>query len=214
MAAIRLGRWSATMELATRLEWRPAHSGSVAVTWTRAPEHRPGILSAWNGSWRLTHLTARRIKATRLKRLILQTIPGAARFRRGASWATSCKRLLKLRKPLAFRWWWPPAMTVRLAAASTPSAMVPKPGRRHGTLHPTRSGRWSMAPIPLLALAAVALLLSMAVTVRSRISLLPARAFARLGTVPTATMQLFRAHPWRLRTLPEPRRCYGLPFRV
>lgn len=128
--------------------------------------------------------------------------------------ATSYKPLLKLRKPLVFRWWWRPAMMVRLAAASTPLAMVPKPDRRHGMLHPTRSGRWLMAPIPLLALAAVALLPSMAVTVRSRISLLPARAFAHVGTVRTATMQRFRAHPWRLRTLPELLRCYGRPFPV
>ena len=66
----------------TRSAWRPAQSGSVAVTWTRATAHQPGTSSAWNFSWRLTHSAARRTKATRPKRLILPTTRGVARLRR------------------------------------------------------------------------------------------------------------------------------------
>ena len=55
MAPIQSARWSATMALATRLEWRPAQSGSVAVTWTRAPARQPGTSSAWSGFLRRIH---------------------------------------------------------------------------------------------------------------------------------------------------------------
>jgi hypothetical protein len=48
-------RRSATMAWATRLEWRPAQNGSVAVTWTRAMAHRRGTSSAWNFSSHPTH---------------------------------------------------------------------------------------------------------------------------------------------------------------
>ena len=104
MAVIPSARRSATMAAPTRLEWRPAQNGSVAVTWTRATAHRPGTSSAWNFSWRLTHWAARRTKATRPKRLILPSTPGVARLRRVASPATSCKLLLKLKKLLVSRW--------------------------------------------------------------------------------------------------------------
>ena len=45
-------RWSATTARVTRSGWRPAQSGLVAVTWTRATARRPGTSSAWNGSLR------------------------------------------------------------------------------------------------------------------------------------------------------------------
>ena len=71
MAAIPRAQRSATMAAPTRSGWRPAQSGSVAVTWTREMAHQPGTSSAWNSSLRLTHSTARRTKATRPKRPIL-----------------------------------------------------------------------------------------------------------------------------------------------
>src|SRR3954451_8360235 len=40
----------ATMEAPIKLEWRRAHSGLAAATWTRVLVPRPGTLSAWTSS--------------------------------------------------------------------------------------------------------------------------------------------------------------------
>ena len=50
MALTPPARWSATTARVTKSAWRPARSGLVAVTWTRAPAHRPDISSACSGS--------------------------------------------------------------------------------------------------------------------------------------------------------------------
>ena len=92
---------SATTAAATRSGWRPAQSGSVAVTWTRATARRPDTSSAWNFSSRLTRSTARRTKATRPRRPTLPSTPGVARLRKVVR-LTHCKLLLKLKPLLAF----------------------------------------------------------------------------------------------------------------
>ena len=53
---------------------------------------------------RLTRFTARRTKATRLKRLILRITPGVAQLRKGALPAASCRPLLKLKKLRVSKW--------------------------------------------------------------------------------------------------------------
>jgi hypothetical protein len=133
MAAIRLAQRSETMAAPIRLGWRPAQSGLLAVTWTRATARRQHIWSAWNFSSRLTRSAARRTKATRPKRLILQSIPGPARSRRVVLSATSCRPLLKLKLLLVFKWWLPPVM---------PAPLVPLCQTRHRFMR--RPTRWEL----------------------------------------------------------------------
>jgi hypothetical protein len=70
MEVTPLARQLGTMVAPTRLGWRPAQNGSVAVTWIRATAHQPDTSSAWSFSWRLTRSAAHRMKATRPRRLI------------------------------------------------------------------------------------------------------------------------------------------------
>src|SRR6266550_3674580 len=79
----------------TKLEWRQARNGLVAVTWkTMARAHQPGTSSAWSFSWLLTRLAARQTKATRRRHLTLLSTPGVARPRKGAQPATNCESRL------------------------------------------------------------------------------------------------------------------------
>ena len=133
MAAIQQAQRSETMAGPTRSAWRPAQSGLLAVTWTRATAHRRHIWSAWNFSSRLTRSAARRTKATRPKHPILQSIPGPARSRRVVLSATSCKLPLKPRKLLVSKWWLPRVM---------PAPLVPLCQTRHRFMR--RPTRWEL----------------------------------------------------------------------
>src|SRR5262245_50813512 len=100
MGPTQLALWSAMMALVTRLGWRPARSGMVAVTWTKATGHRQGTSSAWNFSWRLTRWAATRDTATRLELPISRVTHGSARLRKVAR-PTHYQLLWKLKQQLA-----------------------------------------------------------------------------------------------------------------
>src|SRR6266498_1299002 len=87
---------SVTTAWVTRLGWRPAQGGLVAVTWTWATALPPDTSSACSGSLLLPGLAE--AIPTRPKRLTLPSIPGVVRLRKVVR-LTRCKLLWQLREP-------------------------------------------------------------------------------------------------------------------
>jgi hypothetical protein len=190
----------------TRSVWRRARSGSRAVIWIKATEHRPRTWSVCNSFWRLIRSTARPMKATPRRHPTLRLTPGAAQSRRAVQSATSCKLLLKLKELLVSRWWLQPVTRGR----GVPPCLI----RRLFMMRLTRPVRWLLAPIPLLASVAAGLSPGTAVDEQSLISPLRAPARARPVTPVTPLIPQPVARRWPLRILPAPWACCGALFQA